>query len=84
MGKPTVLEDWVVEALRALKDAASVLDVSKYIWDNHEDELRSGGDIFYKWQYDMRWAANRLRERGVMKPADSSPRGMWELASASE
>lgn len=27
-----------------------VVDVCKYIWENHEDELRASGDMFFAWQ----------------------------------
>lgn len=80
VGGEVDLEECVVEALRESGGAATVLDVAKYIWDRHEAELRDAGDIFYKWQYDMRWAADRLRRRGVIKSAQSSPRGLWELS----
>jgi len=35
---------------------------------------------FFTWQYDIRWAANLLRRSGLMKPAESSPHGLWELS----
>jgi len=37
--------------------------------------------IFYSWQYDLRWAAHKLR--GVMLAADASPSGVWELGRRS-
>ena len=76
------LQDWVRFALRDLGGSASLVAVAKHIWATHESELKSSGDLFFTWQYDMRWAANVLRRRGVMKPAEASPTGVWELASA--
>ena len=58
-----------------------MLEVGKYIWDHHESELRRSGDLFYKWQYDMRWAANHLRKTGVMKPVSAFPTGVPEERS---
>ena len=48
------------------------------IWEIHEKDL-SGTDLFYTWQYDYRWAATKLREKGTIKPAEDSPKGIWEL-----
>jgi len=48
------LKDWVIKALEARNGQASLIDVAAHIWENHEDELRASGDLFYKWQYDMR------------------------------
>jgi hypothetical protein len=74
------LEDWVCEALRHHGGEASVLDVSKYIWSHHEDELRVSGNLFYSWQYDMRWAAKILRDKGKLTAAEVTPRGKWVLS----
>ncbi|TGD97975.1 hypothetical protein [Methylobacterium nonmethylotrophicum] len=59
---------------------ANLIQVAKFIWDNHEGSLRSAGDFFYKWQYEARWAANELRQQGVLKPTTISGRGILELA----
>jgi len=74
------LPNWVEAALKHYGGGARLVDVAKYIWEYHESELRASGDLFYKWQYDMRWAANQLRRTGKMKAADVSPTGVWELA----
>ena len=73
-----VLMDWVEEALIALNGSASLLDVAKKIWDLHEADLINT-ELFYTWQYDYRWAATKLREKGVMKSREDSPKGIWEL-----
>ncbi len=70
---------WVHSALKAKEGKALIKDVARYIWDNYEKELRLSGDLFYTWQYDMRWAATYLRKEGIMKSKDLSPRGVWEL-----
>ena len=76
------LEDWVCEALKAMGGSARIVDVARQIWSRHESELRVDGDLFYTWQYAMRWAAERLRKKGIMKTVAMSPRGLWELSSA--
>lgn len=73
------LADLVAEALQALGGTGSVVAVSRQIWKAHEQDLRAPGDLFYTWQYDIRWAANRLRGAGKMRPAESSPVGSCEL-----
>ena len=73
------LRDWLVEALETNMKRASIIAICKYIWNRHEKELRSSGDLFYTWQYDVRWAATELRKNGIMKPANISPQGIWEL-----
>ncbi len=74
---PAVLK----RTLKALGGRATIVQVCKRIWTEHETDLRASGDLFYTWQYDIRWAADKLRETGDMRPADQSPRGIWELAA---
>ena len=73
------LVDWVVEALKSAGNSGSLLYVAKHIWANHEQELKTSGNLFYTWQYDMRWAATELRRRGVMVSAEEDRRGKWTL-----
>lgn len=75
------LARWVQSALSRRGGTATIAQVCEDIWRRHEDELRNSGDHFYTWQYEVRWAADHLRRKGVMKPAQQSPRGMWELAA---
>jgi hypothetical protein len=74
------LPEWVVEALRAHSGRASIVEVCQHLWQVHEPDLRLSGDLFYTWQYDVRWAAYTLREAGRMKADSESPNGIWELA----
>ncbi|QPK62461.1 hypothetical protein IVG45_16620 [Methylomonas sp. LL1] len=73
------LADWVHDALKDSGGSARLVDVAKKIWNNHEIELKASGDLFFTWQYDMRWAANLLRRSGIMKASEDSPNGVWEL-----
>jgi hypothetical protein len=75
------IKEWVLDALQANGGRASLPDVGRHIWEHHERDLRQSGDLFYTWQYDMRWAATKLRQEGIMRSADSSGRGMWELTN---
>ncbi|MGE4422576.1 MAG: hypothetical protein AB7D39_09780 [Pseudodesulfovibrio sp.] len=71
--------DWVIEAIKLHQGSATILDVAKYIWKQHRKRLELDDEDFYKWQYKMRWAAMVLRKKGIIKPADSSPKGIWVL-----
>lgn len=73
---PGVVED----ELRALGGSSTILEICKQVWLKYEDELRQSGELFYTWQYDIRWAATTLRKQGIMKGKDDSPRGIWELS----
>jgi len=73
------LQDWVRDALQEQAGRATLVEVAKRIWAQHQTELEGSGDLLYTWQYDMRWAANKLRRRGIMKSISASPRGIWEL-----
>jgi hypothetical protein len=63
------LKDWTLEALRAIGGSGRISDICKHIWEHHEQELRSAGTLFYTWQYDMRWAAQKLQDEGKLSKA---------------
>ena len=72
------LTDWVIEALKANNGTASILFGAQHIWSHHESELRES-DLFFSWQYDMRWAATELRKKGRLVAASDDRRGKWTL-----
>lgn len=76
------LDDWKITALAALGGSARLLSICKWVWNHHEADLRASGDLFYTWQYDICWAAHRLRKAKRLKPAELSPPGIWELTEA--
>jgi hypothetical protein len=71
--------DWIVEAVRALHGSAKIVPICKYIWEHHEQDLRNSGDLFYIWQYEMRWAGQKLRNDGTLMPAFNNRNSLWEL-----
>ena len=73
------LIQWLIDALNANMGSTSISKVCKHIWIHHEDALRKSGNLFFTWQYDIRWTATNLRKNHVLKPARLSPRGIWEL-----
>lgn len=70
---------FVVEALRTLGNTGTVLEVTKRVWEAHERDLRESGDLFYTWQYDVRWAAQYLRNNGYMQAVNGNRRAPWQL-----
>jgi len=74
------LKTWLVEALESLGGRGTIVTICKAVWEKHGGELQESGNLFFTWQYDIRWAANRLRRENVMKSAEISPEGLWELA----
>ena len=73
------LQDWVLEAVKAEGGSAGPVAVARQIWQQHEHDLRQSGDLFYTWQYDMRWAAQVLRDGGKLAKVDGSRAGTWNL-----
>lgn len=73
------LPDMLYAAIKAMGGKTNIIDVCKYFWEHHGPELQSSGDLFYTWQYDIRWAATELRKSKRMKAAEISPRGIWEI-----
>ena len=73
------LPDILVEALRSLGGSGAIVQVCQYIWDNYRDSLQNSGDLFYTWQYDIRWAATHLRKKGILRSVIESQSGIWEL-----
>jgi hypothetical protein len=74
------MKDWVLEALRSLGGKGYPKDVAKYIWEHYEAELKRSGNILYTWQYDVRWAAQKLRHSGKLKAVFGRKDLPWELA----
>lgn len=74
------MKPWIIAALKAHGGKARVVQVCKYIWDHYENQIRNSGDVLYTWQYDVRWAAQMLRDEGVLRSKDRSKSRHWELA----
>ena len=62
-----------------LGGSAGIVTICQWVWSDKEAELRKSGDLFYTWQYDIRWAATRLRHAGRLKSASATPAGVWAL-----
>ena len=73
--------DWIVEALKALGGEAHMHVVAKKLWEQNGHRLTTDDAMFYTWQYDMRWAAQNLRDEGRLNNSGNSdlPKGVWAL-----
>lgn len=77
MVKREDLMPWIITALRDLGGRIHFIEIAKHIWKDHRRELEASGDFFFKWQYEMRWAGNKLaREKKIRKIEKT---GIWEL-----
>jgi len=74
------LKLWTMEALRAAGGELHHIRVAESVWYRHELELRGSGDLFFTWQYDLRWAAQKLRGAGELQRIDGRGDGIWRLA----
>lgn len=81
MAERSDLKLWVVEALRQLGGAGSIVQVCQRVWLVHEADLRGSGDLFFTWQYDIRWAAQYLRNVGLLESVDNRRTKDWTLSA---
>jgi hypothetical protein len=80
MADKNQLKQWVLEALSELGGSGSVVDVCEVIWRRHEPHLRVTRDLFFTWQYDVRWAAQELRDAGELTSLAGNRRGPWQIS----
>lgn len=59
-----------------------MLEVTKRVWQVREQDLRQAGDLFFTWQYDVRWAAQYLRNNGYLYAVDGDRRAPWRLTES--
>ena len=70
---------WIVEALTALNGSAKIPQVCKYIWEHHQQEIRTSGNLHFTWEEDVYWAATQLRAKGILKKAKATSKSVWEF-----
>jgi hypothetical protein len=73
------LQEQILEALQELGGQGTIVEIAKIIYKNHVSDLEKSGDLFYTWQYDMRWAATFLRKEKKLKAAEKLPSGIWAI-----
>lgn len=74
------MKAWVLVALKSFGGKGWPKDVAKYIWEHYESDLKKSGNLLYTWQYDVRWAAQSLRDSGILKPVHGRRDLPWEIA----
>jgi hypothetical protein len=70
---------WLEEATQKNGGKASIPEACKIVWELHEKDLRTMGDLFYTWQYDIRWASQYLRESGVLGVEKDGHASIWVI-----
>jgi hypothetical protein len=75
------LPSLVLDALRHLGGSGTVVEVTREVWQRNEPQLRASGDLFYTWQYDLRWAAQHLRNEGQLAPTSRGANSRWRLSN---
>lgn len=54
----------ILEALEGCGGTATIVEISRSIWDRYKHDLEASGDFFYVWQYELRWAGEMLAKQG--------------------
>jgi len=75
----SILRTWIIESLVELGGSAQMIDVAKSIWHKRSTELAERGDLFFRWQYVMRWSATTMRKDGILLPSEDCEKGVWTL-----
>ena len=87
------LPDILYDIIQQMGGRAKIIDIFKKFWQDYYDELSKSGDLVYTWNYDIRWAATKLRKAGRMKQAKEqentygqhiSSKGTWEIVFDNE
>ncbi|MGE4385740.1 MAG: hypothetical protein AB7E39_07770 [Endomicrobiaceae bacterium] len=82
------LPELLYKTIKSLGGSAKMQEIFEKFWEVYYKDLEKSGELFYTWNYDIRWAATKLRNEKRMKPAskkenshgvDVSPQGIWEI-----
>ena len=82
------LPDLLYKTIKSLGGKVVMIEIFREFWKQYSEKLKSSGDLFYTWNYDIRWAATELRKQNRMTPAstkenpkglNTSPKGIWEI-----
>lgn len=67
---------WIMEALDSNGGRAGIFQIARFIWDNYHHKISRDKKILYTWQYEMRWAAQSLKDDGLIE-LGKFKRGVW-------
>ncbi|MBT9448783.1 hypothetical protein ICN84_01690 [Akkermansia glycaniphila] len=82
------LPNILYQLLQKLGGKASMMTIFREFWKVYGNQLSPTDDMFYTWNYDIRWAATQLRQQKRMRGASTkenthgvpvSPKGIWEI-----
>ncbi len=73
------LPDYLFKTIEYMGGKGNIVEICRCFWSLYEGDIKPSEDLFYTWQYDIRWAATELRKTNRMKGVDISPRGIWEI-----
>lgn len=74
------MQSWIIACLKSRGGSGWPREVSKYVWENYKSEIQASENLLYTWQYDIRWAAQKLRNSGILKSVNGRKDLPWELA----
>jgi len=69
MSANSQLKFWILDALSDLGGSGKIVEICEHIWRHHDDDLKASGDLFYTWQYAMRWSGQELQHEGKLSKA---------------
>lgn len=61
------LKPMVARVLESSGRRMTIVEVAEELWRKHELDFKKEGDLFYIWQYEMRWAAQLLVDEGKVE-----------------
>ena len=73
------VEPMLIDALKATNKPTLIVDVSKFIWNKYYDELKANDELFFKWQYQLRWAKDHLKSCGILATKKQGVYSLWYL-----
>ena len=56
------LPELLYNTIKELGGKADMMTIFKKFYHDNEQLLKKSGDLFYTWNYDIRWAATKLRK----------------------
>jgi hypothetical protein len=66
----------IIAALNQLGGSARIFEVCRHVYQNNTVRITQDPRVLFTWQYDIRWAAQSLRDQNVIT---STPHGFWTL-----
>ena len=81
MNRNAQIEKMLIDALQYFGKPTLITDVNRYIWNKYENDIRMSDEMLYKWQYQLRWAATMLHQKGTITMDKKGTYGLWAIKS---